>query len=157
MSRVEENCRCSCRRDAVDDVNQPSLLAAFVDGKAEAWPVFTSASPQPRTRHIETYQQQLYSQTLLYIDLSDSEFRFIVYQTSIASIMSSTNKTIIAFDLYGTILSTESIAKELATHFGDEKASSIAALWRRYQLEYTWRLNSMGPFPSPIPPNQPTN
>jgi len=71
--------------------------------------------------------------------------------------MSSTNKTIIAFDLYGTILSTESIAKELATHFGDEKASSIAALWRRYQLEYTWRLNSMGPFPSPIPPNQPTN
>ncbi|TVY17789.1 Haloacetate dehalogenase H-2 [Lachnellula arida] len=58
--------------------------------------------------------------------------------------MSSGNKTVIAFDLYGTLLSTESIAKELATHFGDEKAQSIAALWRRYQLEYTWRMNSMG-------------
>jgi 2-haloacid dehalogenase len=58
--------------------------------------------------------------------------------------MSSANKTVIAFDLYGTLLSTESIAKELATHFSNEKASTIAALWRRYQLEYTWRMNSMG-------------
>jgi 2-haloacid dehalogenase len=57
--------------------------------------------------------------------------------------MSSTNKTVIAFDLYGTLLSTESIAKELATHFGDDKAQKLAALWRRYQLEYTWRMNSM--------------
>lgn len=57
--------------------------------------------------------------------------------------MSSSNKSVIAFDLYGTLLSTESIAKELAAHFGDEKASTIAALWRRYQLEYTWRMNSM--------------
>jgi hypothetical protein len=37
-----------------------------------------------------------------------------------------------AFDLYGTLLSTESIAKELATHFGQEKGKSIAALWRRF-------------------------
>ena len=51
--------------------------------------------------------------------------------------------TIIAFDLYGTLLSTSSIAKDLAAHFGQEKAASLAALWRRYQLEYTWRLNSM--------------
>jgi len=58
--------------------------------------------------------------------------------------MSSKDKIVIAFDLYGTLLSTESIAKELAKHFGDDKASSIAALWRRYQLEYTWRMNSMG-------------
>ncbi|KAF7876506.1 hypothetical protein EAF04_001596 [Stromatinia cepivora] len=52
-------------------------------------------------------------------------------------------KTIIAFDLYGTLLSTSSIAQELALHFGDEKAQSIATLWRRYQLEYTFRMNSM--------------
>ncbi|KAE9369532.1 haloacid dehalogenase [Stipitochalara longipes BDJ] len=57
--------------------------------------------------------------------------------------MSSKNKIVIAFDLYGTLLSTESIAKELATHFGQEQANKIAALWRRYQLEYTWRMNSM--------------
>jgi 2-haloacid dehalogenase len=64
----------------------------------------------------------------------------------ISSNMSSNKKTIIAFDLYGTLLSTESIATELATHFGKEKAASIAALWRRYQLEYTWRLNSMSAY-----------
>jgi len=45
--------------------------------------------------------------------------------------MPLSNKTVIAFDLYGTLLSTESIAKELATHFGDERAQSISALWRR--------------------------
>lgn len=53
------------------------------------------------------------------------------------------NKPLVAFDLYGTLLSTESISKELAGHFGKEKAKSIAAVWRKYQLEYTWRLNSM--------------
>jgi len=49
----------------------------------------------------------------------------------------------LAFDVYGTLLSTESIAKQLAEHFGQKKASSIAVEWRKYQLEYTWRLNSM--------------
>jgi len=58
--------------------------------------------------------------------------------------MSSTEKVVVAFDLYGTLLSTESIAKELSAHCGNEKAAALAALWRRYQLEYTWRLNSMG-------------
>jgi len=53
------------------------------------------------------------------------------------------SKIVVAFDLYGTLLSTESIAKQLASHFGDDKATSIAAVWRKYQLEYTWRLNSM--------------
>ncbi|KAI5212791.1 haloacid dehalogenase, type II [Aureobasidium subglaciale] len=57
--------------------------------------------------------------------------------------MSGENKTILAFDAYGTLLSTESIAKKLASHFGQEKAQTIATTWRKYQLEYTWRLNSM--------------
>lgn len=52
-------------------------------------------------------------------------------------------KIVVAFDLYGTLLSAESIAKELSSHFGQEKATSIATVWRKYQLEYTWRLNSM--------------
>lgn len=55
-------------------------------------------------------------------------------------------KIVVAFDLYGTLLSTESIGKELAKHCEQEKASQVAALWRRYQLEYTWRLNAMGAF-----------
>lgn len=53
-------------------------------------------------------------------------------------------KMVIAFDAYGTLLSTESIAKKLAHRFGDEKAETLATAWRKYQLEYTWRLNSMG-------------
>lgn len=52
-------------------------------------------------------------------------------------------KIVLAFDLYGTLLSTESIAQQLGQHF-PAKAQSISSLWRRYQLEYTWRLNSMG-------------
>lgn len=52
-------------------------------------------------------------------------------------------KILLAFDLYGTLLSTESIAKQLSEHFGQEKADTIATTWRRYQLEYTWRYNSM--------------
>ena len=57
---------------------------------------------------------------------------------------SETRKIVVAFDLYGTLLATESIAHELTKHFGEEKGKSVATLWRRYQLEYTWRLNSMG-------------
>ncbi|EPE26032.1 HAD-like protein [Glarea lozoyensis ATCC 20868] len=57
--------------------------------------------------------------------------------------MTSKSKTVVAFDLYGTLLSTESISKELAVHFGDDKAAEVSALWRRFQLEYTWRMNSM--------------
>lgn len=53
-------------------------------------------------------------------------------------------KTVIAFDLFGTILSTDSISQELAKIYGDDAAGKIAPLARRYQLEYTWRCNSMG-------------
>lgn len=53
-------------------------------------------------------------------------------------------KIVLAFDAYGTLLSTDSIAKKLAGHFGEEKAAILATAWRKYQLEYTWRLNSMG-------------
>jgi 2-haloacid dehalogenase len=58
------------------------------------------------------------------------------------------NKIIVAFDLYGTLLSTESIVKQLGQHFSNTKAQSISTSWRRYQLEYTWRLNSMGQYDS---------
>ncbi|KAM0552479.1 hypothetical protein ACHAPJ_007807 [Fusarium lateritium] len=57
-------------------------------------------------------------------------------------------RTAVAFDLYGTLLSTGSIAGELAKLYGEDKAKSIASLARRYQLEYTWRVNSMGTYRS---------
>ncbi|KAF3906468.1 hypothetical protein ABW20_dc0106166 [Dactylellina cionopaga] len=53
-------------------------------------------------------------------------------------------RIIVAFDLFGTLLSTDSISKKLAEYYGEEKANSISTAWRKYQLEYTWRLNSMG-------------
>ncbi|KAK4172831.1 HAD-like domain-containing protein [Triangularia setosa] len=55
-------------------------------------------------------------------------------------------KTTLAFDLYGTILSTSSISTSLSSVLSlpGPKAEELAALWRRYQLEYTWRSNSMG-------------
>ncbi|EPS44642.1 hypothetical protein H072_1426 [Dactylellina haptotyla CBS 200.50] len=52
-------------------------------------------------------------------------------------------RIIVAFDLFGTLLSTDSISQKLAEYHGD-KAVSISNAWRKYQLEYTWRLNSMG-------------
>lgn len=52
-------------------------------------------------------------------------------------------ETVIAFDLYGTILSTASIGNRLTSLYGKDKAASIAANARVYQLEYTWRINSM--------------
>ncbi len=69
-----------------------------------------------------------------------------VYKVKAVSLatMESTKKVVIAFDLYGTLLSTESIADELAKIYGGDRAQSLAAVWRRYQLEYTWRINSMG-------------
>ena len=51
---------------------------------------------------------------------------------------------ILAFDVYGTLLSTASIADKLAVTFGEAKAKTIAVEWRRLQIEYTQRLNSMG-------------
>ncbi|OCL04718.1 haloacid dehalogenase, type II [Glonium stellatum] len=60
--------------------------------------------------------------------------------------MGSKKDIILAFDAYGTLLSTESIAKKLAEHFGQDKAQTIAATWRKHQLEYTWRLNSMNQY-----------
>ncbi|KAK5108646.1 hypothetical protein LTR62_008137 [Meristemomyces frigidus] len=55
-------------------------------------------------------------------------------------------KIVLAFDAYGTLLSTQSIADNLTSHFGPDQAQTIATAWRRYQLEYTWRMNSMNQY-----------
>ncbi|KAK0384452.1 hypothetical protein NLU13_8538 [Sarocladium strictum] len=54
-------------------------------------------------------------------------------------------KTIIAFDLYGTLLNTDSIAGTLAKILSDEEtAQTVATHARRLQLEYSWRATCMG-------------
>jgi len=62
---------------------------------------------------------------------------------------------IFAFDLYGTLLDTASISTALAKCLEADSQDAtlshqITADWRRYQLEYPWRLNSMG-YPPPLP------
>ncbi|KAI0684651.1 haloacid dehalogenase [Cytidiella melzeri] len=51
----------------------------------------------------------------------------------------------LAFDIYGTLLDTNGIAKALQSQLNldEPKAMQVSLLWRRYQLEYTYRLNSM--------------
>ena len=53
------------------------------------------------------------------------------------------SRMLVAFDLYGTLVNPQDINKKLSQHFGKEQATSVATVWRKYQLEYTWRLNSM--------------
>ncbi|KAI6780802.1 haloacid dehalogenase [Emericellopsis cladophorae] len=55
-------------------------------------------------------------------------------------------QTVIAFDLFGTILSTDSIAQKLGEIYGKDDATRIATEARRLQLEYTWRCVSMGTY-----------
>lgn len=54
-------------------------------------------------------------------------------------------KLVIAFDLYGTLLSTDSIAATLTQILSDEEAAqAVATHARRLQLEYSWRTTCMG-------------
>lgn len=53
---------------------------------------------------------------------------------------------VLAFDVYGTLLDTSGISTTLCRELqvSSLQADQISALWRTYQLQYTWRLNSMG-------------
>jgi len=55
-------------------------------------------------------------------------------------------KQVLAFDIYGTLLDTSSVSTAVAEHLNipNEKALEFCLLWRKLQLEYTFRLNSMG-------------
>lgn len=47
------------------------------------------------------------------------------------------------FDAYGTLFNVATPVEKLAAEIGD-KATDLAALWRRKQLEYTWLRSLMG-------------
>lgn len=51
----------------------------------------------------------------------------------------------VAFDVYGTLISTASISETLAVvlEISVEKADSLSAQWRTLQLEYSWRITCM--------------
>lgn len=60
--------------------------------------------------------------------------------------MATSDDIVLAFDLYGTLLSTASIATKLASHFGQDTAAALAKTWRSYQEAYTWRLTTMNQY-----------
>ena len=49
--------------------------------------------------------------------------------------------TVLAFDIYGTLLDTGSITMALKKILGldDQEATELSKLWRRYQLEHVIR------------------
>jgi 2-haloacid dehalogenase len=54
---------------------------------------------------------------------------------------------LVAFDMFGTLADTSSVARELAPTCGD-RAGRVARTWRDRQLEYMFRVTAMGQFPS---------
>lgn len=55
-------------------------------------------------------------------------------------------KVVIAVDIFGTVLTMDTIAQELEKLFPQANAETILKTWRQNQLAYTWRLNSLGAF-----------
>jgi 2-haloacid dehalogenase len=53
---------------------------------------------------------------------------------------------LVAFDMFGTLADTASVARELAPVCG-ERVGSVARVWRDRQLEYMSRVTAMGQFP----------
>jgi 2-haloacid dehalogenase len=57
---------------------------------------------------------------------------------------SVTEREVLTFDLYGTLVDPIAIAGELGRILGDSDGREAAGLWRLKQLEYSFRLTAMG-------------
>jgi 2-haloacid dehalogenase len=55
-----------------------------------------------------------------------------------------TNREVLAFDLYGTLVDPIAISGELSRLLGEHEGREAARLWRLKQLEYSFRLTAMG-------------
>jgi 2-haloacid dehalogenase len=55
-----------------------------------------------------------------------------------------TEREVLAFDLYGTLVDPTAISGELGRVLGDADGREAAGLWRLKQLEYSFRLTAMG-------------
>jgi 2-haloacid dehalogenase len=56
----------------------------------------------------------------------------------------ATEREVLAFDLYGTLVDPIAISDELTRVLGDCDGRPAASLWRAKQLEYSFRLTAMG-------------
>jgi 2-haloacid dehalogenase len=54
-----------------------------------------------------------------------------------------TNREVLAFDLYGTLVDPIAISSELGRILGGSDGREAATLWRQKQLEYSFRLTAM--------------
>jgi 2-haloacid dehalogenase len=54
-----------------------------------------------------------------------------------------TDREVLAFDLYGTLVDPIAISGELGQVLGDSDGRAAAGLWRLKQLEYSFRLTAM--------------
>jgi 2-haloacid dehalogenase len=55
-----------------------------------------------------------------------------------------TDREVLAFDLYGTLVDPIAISSELDRVLGGADGREVARLWRLKQLEYSFRLTAMG-------------
>src|SRR6185312_12932623 len=55
-----------------------------------------------------------------------------------------TDREVLAFDLYGTLVDPIGISSELGRVLGGSDGREVAGLWRLKQLEYSFRLTAMG-------------
>jgi 2-haloacid dehalogenase len=55
-----------------------------------------------------------------------------------------TDREVLAFDLYGTLVDPIAISGELDRVLGGSGGREVARLWRLKQLEYSFRLTAMG-------------
>ena len=56
----------------------------------------------------------------------------------------ASDRKVLAFDLYGTLVDPFAIAGELGRLLGEANGREAAGLWRLKQLEYAFRLTAMG-------------
>jgi 2-haloacid dehalogenase len=57
-----------------------------------------------------------------------------------------TDREVLAFDLYGTLVDPVAISGELDRVLGGSGGREVARLWRLTQLEYSFRLTAMGQY-----------
>jgi 2-haloacid dehalogenase len=55
-----------------------------------------------------------------------------------------TDREVLAFDLYGTLVDPIAVSSELDQVLGGSDGAEVAKLWRLKQLEYSFRLTAMG-------------
>src|SRR6185437_6261493 len=104
------------------------LVAAFRSAATPAWPL----TWRPAGRALRTWRA--------------SCWRWPVASPAAGSAGAVTSREVLAFDLYGTLVDPIAISAELGRLLGEPSGLEAARLWRSKQLEYSFRLTTMGQY-----------